>query len=468
MSAPLHPAILFNLAEAQFRLAKYKEAVEHFDTFIQFYSHTTYSSHARARIALAHDLMGSALSKVIALYKNALNRSSDIYVNYEMKLRYVAARNLRRKTIRPEDRELRAFLDHGSEVKRSHPDLQKLLWLVRLRNFIVDGEYQKALSYLELIPQEKLKPSEQRVFFADGAEIVYGLITKSFAESNFSQLVQIWQRYEGRYLDKVAKDPLINYMVGKSYLRLGLFDSFDRLQKMLSEKHYSPARTYPDWVGREEFPEGKIQVLLSDLRISKNLILGNISLAQRELLALQKLAPQNYRIDFYAALIAYEEKNFTEAIKRIENYLSAKKDFKLEDAKELSQVVFIYSEAIYSERSPAQFQKAAEALLGDLKGPGVKDARERISYLLIESLNSEKESTQIVDLCKEFLDSFKESKYRNRVELIKGIKLLKITERRPEGEKLLQNLIARDDTLSHIKELAKSELALVKLGERKI
>src|SRR5690606_34952439 len=125
--------------------------------------------------------------------------------------------------------ETEVFLEQSpDETKALTQDLKKLLWLVRLRLFITQKNYDKALTYLTSIPLDSLKPLERRVFEGDGAEVIYGLIQEAYLQEDYSKVVKIWEVYKDKYESKVAKNLYMNFVVCDAFVKLGLFKSYDR------------------------------------------------------------------------------------------------------------------------------------------------------------------------------------------------------------------------------------------------
>src|SRR5690606_7283169 len=167
------------------------------------------------------------------------------------------------------DEEFRVLLDAREGDLEPSKNIQKLLWQVRLRTFIVDGAYDKALSYLSAIPLTAMAPADRRVFEGDGAEIVYGLMLKSFDAGNYSQVVKTWETYKDRYVEKVANDPHLNHLVGKSLIKMGLFRGYEEISSGFKKLETTPARTFPLWVERPD--AASAEVALAELDVVKSL-----------------------------------------------------------------------------------------------------------------------------------------------------------------------------------------------------
>ncbi len=226
---PIHPAILYNLAESYFRHAEYESAIKVYDEFISSYSYLLHAPFARLRLALAYELMDRPITENLVLYKNAIDRSTSAEVRYEAKLRYVALRLARKFNPTGDDVETEIFLEQSpDETKALTANLKKLLWLVRLRLFIVTKDYDKALAYLTTVPLDSMKPAERRVFEGDGAEIVFGIIQDAYLKEDYAKVVKLWEIYKNKYESKVAKNPYMNFVACDAFIKLGLYKSYDR------------------------------------------------------------------------------------------------------------------------------------------------------------------------------------------------------------------------------------------------
>ncbi|MCR9203725.1 MAG: hypothetical protein NXH75_04045, partial [Halobacteriovoraceae bacterium] len=296
LAKPVAPSILYNVAEAYFRTAEYQKAIKLFDQFITEHSYHHNSSHARLRLALSFEIMEKDIDQTIVLYKNAINRSQDADISVEARLRYAAIRSVRKVVLKEKDIENRAFMDFDENVKLN-PNHKKLLWLTRLRTFIVDKNYEKALTYLTALPLTSLKKIDKRVFEADGAEIIYGIISQYFQNSDYGKVVEYWGTFRNKYIRKVANDPFMNFIVGKSYLKLGLYDNFEKLYTSFKKISSSPSRSFPLWISRQS-NENNDEMLL-ELAILKDIRLKNWDKANKGILSLTNLNNNNNKANYY-------------------------------------------------------------------------------------------------------------------------------------------------------------------------
>lgn len=317
----IEPSILFNVGEAYFRKARFEESYKIFDTFISQYSYHLKSSQARLRIALAYDLLDRPVKQVLALYKFAINRSSIEDVLLESKIRYVALSSVRKRNPTKKDIEERVFLDFvANKGLGSNENLKKIFWLTRLRIFSNDKKYLKGLTYLSLLPLATMKPLERKVFEAEGAVNLSGVINNRFNKGEYSYVIKYWNTWKGKYIDKVAYDPHINYIVGMSYLNLGLMNSFDTHLESFKKLKKSPRKTFPIWQERKKIQN--IKDLIVYLEIEKNIKLENYELVFKKLEKLKKL--KDIRLNYWFGLVFYKKKKYREAIKKFESFLIKK------------------------------------------------------------------------------------------------------------------------------------------------
>ncbi len=472
MGKDINAVIMYNTAEAYFRLGKYNEALQLYQDFVKNYSFEFVASNANLRIALCSDLLDRNYLETLELYKKAIDSSVDSNVSYESRIRYVAFRSVRKNLLNDEDREIRIFLENN-KYSNVEPDknLKKLLYQVRLRGLIVDGKYDDALTYLSVIPMMTMTKIDARIFDGDGAEIIFGIISDLYKKSEYSQVIKTWQLYKDKYMDKVALDPFVNFIVGSSYIKLGLYKGFDEIYNSFLNLKETPNRTFPIWIDRAGVQ--KTSNLLSELVLIKDINLKNWDLVQKNIINYEKNMPNYNKINYYKGLIAFNQKNYKEATSLFETFFSKEDQRIIYDPSDVADMIKAYTDSIYEQGQVDKFLKVGDAILSDTKKFGtnnayIKNVRERIAYLGIE-ITVGKGATQnyllIEKKINEFLKLNPKSIYAGRVNYILGQAMIN-NQKVKEGTEILKNLMNDKDTSDYIKELAKSELSLLSLKER--
>lgn len=474
IAGSVHPTLLFNVGESYFREAKFKEAIDLFDKFVADYGHYSESDYARNRIALSYDLLGEDYKKVLDLYKTAIDRASVFEASYEAKIRYVGLRSARKISIDTGDKEVRIYLDIDESFdKRVTRDLRKILWLVRLRTFIADKDWNNALAYLSAIPIKTLKQLETRVFESDGAEIIYGLISQSFAEADFSKVIKVWELFKNKYMDKVALDPFVNYMVCKSMLKNGLYESFEKLFASFSKMSEGPSKTYPTWQSKQEMLNNDL--LLAQLVIERNLKLSNWDEAYSKATKFQQDFPDYYKTNFYLGVVLHKRKDYKNAVVDFEKYITTRSKDEVFDLNEVAELMDSYTDSLYNLNEVEKLKNVATAFLKDIKDRGkdnlyFQKVKERMSYLNIEitfATATKEAYLESEKLINDFIQDFKTSIYSGRVTFLLGRALVK-NEKVKEGGKVFEKLIKDDNVSGYIKELARSELTFIKITDKTI
>ena len=464
LAKPVHPAILYNTAEAYFRNAQYKKAIRLSDEYVTQYSFYKNSSNSRLRIALSYDLLNKDIKKVLQLYKNSINSASDARIRYESKLRYVAVRASRKRNPNDEDKETIVFLDQSPAEKKSLDEkLRKLLWLVRVRSMINFENYSKAIAYLSTIPVESLRLIDKRTFEGEGAEIVLGLIKKAYLDEDYSKAVKVWEIYKNKYEEKVAKSTYLSYIISDSYLRLGFDKSFQREFNRLKSLKETKVRTFPKWVKNHK--NIKIADYIVELEIEKLKITKDWKGLKAYLRTVK--GKKNINYNFYNGLVSYNLKEYTSCIASYENILVKPNINNVLSPKQSQTMLKTYIESLYQGNDPKRFRKNVAALTNDLrrtKGEKYKSMLERFDYLYIESLfgSTEKQGTKLFKLLltktKEFLAAYKETAYKSRVKFLNGVSHIQNSQE-ANGKKILESLINSTDTPEYLKGLARTELS---------
>ncbi|HXH31216.1 MAG TPA: tetratricopeptide repeat protein [Bacteriovoracaceae bacterium] len=471
LAPPVHPAILFNIAESYFRHASYEEAVKIYDEFLTSYSYLLHAPSARIRLALSYELLDKPAAENLLLYKNAIDRSTVPAVRYEAKLRYVALRIARKVKLTEEDRETEVFLEQSpDESKVLDLNLKKLLWLVRLRLFISTKEYDKALSYLTSIPLDSFKPLERRVFEGDGAEIVFGLIQEAYLKEDYSKVVKIWEVYKEKYETKVAKNLYMNFVVCDSFLKLGLYKSYDRALAGFKSVENNEARTFPVWVERTK--STGLSEMIEELNLLRLVADANWADAGSILASYPVSLRDSINFPFYWGLINFHQKNYSEAVVEFEKVLVKQNPQNQLTPRQTADLLMGYVEALYQLKDQERFKTVVKALSKDIsssKSAQILNISERITYLLIEAYVGETapDWKEIESMSKAFREKFQKSPYTPRIGYLYGLSLIK-NAKLSEGREVL-SLISNDKSVpSHIKEMCRSELATLELTEKNL
>ncbi len=471
LAKPVHPAILYNVAESFFRHADYVNAVALFDEFIASYSYLLQSPFARLRLALCYELMDKDASENLVLYKNAIDRSTDPAARYEAKIRYVAFRMTRKINPSEEDKDSEVFLEQSpDESKVLSFELKKILWLVRLRMFIASKEYDKALAYLTSVPLDSLRPAERRVFEGDGAEIVYGLIQDAFLKEDYAKVVKMWEVFKSKYETKVARNLYLNFVVCNSFIKLGLYKSYDRALESFKAVEGEEPRVFPIWVDR--IKTKNLSEMVEELSLIRLVADGDWQGASDKLASYPVSLRDSMNYPFYRGLVNFHLKNYTEAVVEFEKVLVGQDKANPLTPRQTADLLMSYVESLYQLKDQERFKTVVRALSEDInssKSAQILNVSERVKYLLIESLVGEDNANwaEIETMTKEFREKFQKSPYNSRIGYLYGLSLIK-NSRIAEGKEVLSILTKDEKVPLHIKEMCRSELATLELVEKKL
>ncbi len=471
LTKPIDPVIMYNTAEAYFRLGRFEDAMNLYNEFTKNYAYEFVASNANLRMAICSDLLDKNYDQTLDLYKKAIDLSVDGAVSYEARIRYVAFRSVRKRAINDRDLEMRIFLENDKGVASTDKNLTKLLQQVRLRTLIVDGKYKEALAYLTLIPTVGMAKIDARIFEGDGAEIVYGIISDLYKKAEYSQVIKAWQTFKDKYVDKVAMDPYINFVVGSSYVKLGLYKGFDEAYASFERLKDTPNRTFPIWIDRNQ--QLKASDLLSELSIVKDIKLKNWDLAQKNIADFEKRVPSYNKSNYYKGLISFNQKDYPGAITNLEKFFSRQDQRVIYDPSDVAEMIRAYTDSIYELGQTDKFLKVSAAILNDTTTFGtdnayIQNVRERIAYLGIEitaGLGKSENFMMFEKKITDFKKAYPKSIYSGRVNYLLGQALI-ANQKVKEGREIFNSLVNDQTTSDYIKELVKSELGLLNLKER--
>ena len=470
----IEPALLFNTAESYFRVGDYEKAIKLFDKYILGNSFNPKSSFARVRLALSYEILDKDIKLILELYKNAINRASTPEARYEAKLRYVAVLLARKSEITEKDKESLVFLEHDvDETKALTQNLKHLLWIVRLRTLINQEKFDESLAYLTGIPLDSLRPAERRTFEGDGAEIVYGLISKLYQKGDYPKLLKVWETYSAKYVDKVAMDPQINFIICSSYLRMKLYESFERALTKFNDLSVTVPRSFPIWVERGE--TNNQSSLIKELAVLKSIYAKNWDQALVDLKKIDENELKNEKIKYYRGIIHYNKKEYQLGLDDIERFLVKYDKNRALPDEELSQLLEAYYESLYALGRIDKFETVVIALIKDLeektdKTPFLMECLERMTYLLIETLSSDsdkKNDSDIAGYINDFQKTFPKSVYDGRIRFLQAQNFIKFNKM-DEGLSIFNKLLDDNTVPTYIKELTRTELSSIQLQNRSI
>jgi tetratricopeptide (TPR) repeat protein len=468
---PIHPAILYNLAESYFRHADYEKAIKTYDEFTATYSYLLQAPSARLRLALAYELLDRPAAENLILYKNAIDRSTSASVRYEAKLRYVALRIARKLKPTEEDIETEVFLEQSpDESKAMDQNLKKLLWLVRMRLFIAKKQYDEALAYLTTIPLDSLKPSERRVFEGDGAEVVYGIMNEAYLKEDYAKVVKLWEVYKDKYEAKVAKNAYMNFVVCDAFIKLGLYKSYDRALASFKKVQKLEERNFPIWVDRTKTID--LGEMVEELNLIRVVAKKDWPQASDMLASYPVPLRDSINYPFYRGLIYFNQKKHQDAVTEFEKVLIKQNPENQLTPRQTADLLMGYVESLYQLKDQERFKTVVRALstdINDSKSAPILNISERINYLLIETYvgDTTPDWQELENMIKNFKTKFQKSPYTARVSYLYGLSLIK-NSKVAEGREVLSGLTNEKDVPSHIKEMCRSELTTLELVENNL
>src|SRR5690606_18995744 len=269
-------------------------------------------------------------------------------------------------------------------------NLKKLLWLTRLRVYLATKEYDKALTYLTSIPLDSLKPADRRVFEGDGAEIVYGIIQDAYYKEEYSKVVKIWEVYKNKYETKVARNIYMNFAVCDSFLKLGLYKSYDRALSIFRTVQKEEARTFPLWVERVKTTD--LAQMIEELNLIRLIADSNWTEAEAKLASYPVSLRDSINYAFYRGMILYKQKKYSEAVVEFEKVLVSQNSKNQLTPRQTADLLMGYVEGLYQLKDQERFKTVVRALINDIrqsKSAPILNISERINYLLIETYAGE-------------------------------------------------------------------------------
>lgn len=468
---PVHPAILYNVAEAFFREAEYEKALKIYDNFIADWAHLKEAAPARLRMALGWEILDRPIAETIVLYKNAIDRSPYAEYRFEAKVRYVGVRLARNIHPTADDLETEVFLDQAVDEKKAMTsNLKKTLWLVRLRTFINRKMYDESLAYLTTLPIDTLKPSDRRVFEGDGSEIVFGLIQQTYLKEDYAKAVKIWEIYKDKYEKKIAANPYLNFVIADAFIKLGLYQSFERAYSSLKEMREEELREYPVWVERTK--NINLKDMVEELSLIKHIASKEWDQAEAKLTSFPVSRRDSINFPFYQGLVSFHQNKWQLAGDMFEQVLIQQNVNNRLTPRQMSELLMGYVESLYNLKDFDRFKTVVKALALDMqksKSASILNVAERVNFLLIESLADEAnpEWKEVEKLTRKFRGRFPKSPYTGRIEYLLGLSLLR-DGKIQEGKNVLKALMSEKSVPGYVREMARTELSALELKSKQL
>jgi len=457
-------SILFNVAESYFGQGDYKQALKFYDEFVQKYSFDKKSSHSRLRIALCYDLLEKDEGMVQQLYRDAIDRSANSKIRYEASLRYFGFEYLRKLKERKD--ELSAFLEPPVDVESNMTqDLLKAKWQMRMRKFILDGEYENALVYLKKLPMEKIKPEERSVFRKDGAAALTYKMSELFKNKKYSELIQLHET-----VNKVLTDEHVYFyqrheLLGMSYYQMNIENSYKKIMDMIKNNTISQNLEYPRW--KKIFSVRNRELSLLKLFYLSEIKKENFDGANFVCYKIKKID----RVEglFCQAKTNYSFSKYKEAKKYFENIIS---EFyqRIEGTDFNQEVSYYYLMSLYKLRYFDKFVEIVQRIDREKAFTGMSKLNiEELKYLYFETIYSNPSYPllgDVIESMNEFSLDFPNSRWVDRVKYLHASSLIKVGEIE-SGKKELDRIITTTNK-EYIRDLARSELSSIILNNKKI
>jgi hypothetical protein len=331
---------------------------------------------------------------------------------------------------------------------------------------INNEKYSDAIAYLSTIPLETLKLIDKRTFEGEGAEIVLGLIKSSYLKKDYSKAVKTWEIYKEKYENKVASSTYLNFIIADSYLKLGFKSSFNREFDRLKNLKNGKIRTFPRWVTAHK--NIKVTDYIVELEIEKRMLAKDWKGLSDYLES--NRTNKNINYNYYKGVVSYELKEYNKSVASYENILVNPNINNFLSPAQSQNMLTTYIEALNKGNDSKRFRNNVSALINDLRRGAKKEYAamlERFEYLYVESLYSEKKVNFKLILTKanDYLASFINSSYKDRVSFLKGVSLIQ-TSQEAMGEKVLKSLLNNSKTPEYLKGLARTELSTLAIKNK--
>lgn len=282
------PNAHFNLAESQFWLGQYREALDNHIAFIKAFPRHDFGGYAMTRIGEILEILGADQSRVMGAFLESYFRYQRTPGADIARIRMLSRRmkGMKEKELRYTEKEL-------EEIQKSSP-LPRILeftTLMRADGYALRGDFQKALQ--DLISYYQNNPTSPALTF------IYNRILKNISrfmkeeitKGNFLNALRIHEYFREKWLHKANRLD-IEFSRGLSFEKAGVFKEADTIYRNVLNQIYSLKGTEEGRVvntNQELPPEDAILLRLAAV----NRQLGNYSVAREHLENIKDLGKLN-------------------------------------------------------------------------------------------------------------------------------------------------------------------------------
>jgi hypothetical protein len=263
----------------------------------------------------------------------------------------------------------------------------------------------------------------------------------------------------------------MNFIIAESFIKLDLYESFERAYAQLKGMKDVPEREYPLWIERTKTLP--LQDMVEELALIKAVANKNWDQARAKLASYPVSLRASMTYTFYKAQVDFQTGNWGAAAQEYENALVKQDRNNRLTPRQMADVLMGYVESLYNLKDIEKFKSVVKALVKDIqqsKSAPILNVAERVNYLLIESLVAEETKIdwkEIEDLVVQFKEQFIKSPYTSRIEYLLGLSLLR-NGKLKEGRVVLERLIKKEEVPLYVREMARTELSDLTLKEKRL
>jgi tetratricopeptide (TPR) repeat protein len=262
----------------------------------------------------------------------------------------------------------------------------------------------------------------------------------------------------------------MNFVVCDSFIKLGLYKSYDRALDSFKSVQGEEPRVFPIWVDR--IKNTNLSEMIEELSLIRMVADKDWKGASDKLASYPVSLRDSLNYPYYRGLIYFHQKSYTDAITEFEKVLVKQNSKNQLTPRQTADLLMGYVDSLYQLKDQDRFKTVVRALSQDIntsKSAPILNVSERVNYLLIESFAGESnpEWKELEIMTKAFREKFQKSPYTARIGYLYGLSLIK-NSRIAEGKEVLSLLTSDEKVPLHVKEMCRSELATLELVEKKL
>lgn len=319
------PNANFNMAEAQFWMGQYKDALVNYVAYLRNFPNGSHGGYAMTRVGEVLEILGADQRQVMGAY---LESTFRYHGNPGAHVAFVRMTSQRMKGM--SEKEVRKSVEEMDRIASSKelPNIDEFVNVMKADGFRRRGEYQHALDLLTHYYQEHPTTSNLELYRQRISGNIAEILKNHVDQGDFLKALQYEDRFSGSWLKKVYRLD-VAYSMGRAFEQAGVLTEAEHRysQLLLDLKKLKGSEEEKERKVFEDFPKFEsVALRLAKVRAAQRRWAEAKDLIS-QIKAVEALSPPE-RVERTSLLadVAIERGDFVEAERALKNLIENWKD----------------------------------------------------------------------------------------------------------------------------------------------